>query len=170
MPPATFVALAPDPRDPSWRSGWDPLVDLAEPTSFQDLPQSVFLWRNFQAKVVFRVGGVDLSQSMSVPVSILDFVLMLHAAKAIVRREGRAETGLSDRSDQWWFSRHGGLVRVRVRGLLDRGWVEGSCPVAEFEQLVDVCLADALRLMFWEQPALRENTYLQTLARQTAEP
>ncbi|GIM96105.1 hypothetical protein Ato02nite_078980 [Paractinoplanes toevensis] len=168
MPPDTFVTFTPDPQDPSWRSGWDPMVDLAKPTAFRDLPQSVFLWRNFQVKVVFTVGGVDLSQSMGVPVSILDFVLMLQAVKVIVRREGRADIGLSDRGDQWSFSQHGELLRVRIRGLLDDGWVEGSCLVEEFEQLVDVCLADALRLMFWEQPALRQNTYLQTLVRQAA--
>lgn len=47
------------------------MIDLAEPTPFQDLTQSVFLWRYFQVKVVLRVGGVDLSQSMDVAVSIL---------------------------------------------------------------------------------------------------
>jgi hypothetical protein len=166
MPPDTFVTFTPDPHDPSWRRGWNPMIDLADPIPFQDLPQSVFLWRYFQVKVVFRVGGVDLSQSMAVPVSILDFVLMLQAARAIMRREGNADIGLSDRGDQWSFSRRGALVRVRIRGFLDKGWVEGSCPVEEFEQLVDICLADALRLLSWEQPALRENTYLQTLARQ----
>lgn len=144
------------------------MIDLADPIPFQDLPQSVFLWRYFQVKVVFRVGGVDLSQSMGVPVSILDFVLMLQAARASVRRDGTADIGLSDRGDQWWFSQHGGLVRVRIRGSLDQGWLEGSCPVEEFEQLTDICLADALRLLFWEQPALRGNTYLQALARQAA--
>ena len=166
MPPDTFVTFTPDPQDPSWRSGWDPMVHLEEPTSFQNLPQSVFLWRYFQVTVAFWVGGANLSQSMgSVPVSILDFVLMLRAAKATLRREGSAEFDLSDRGGRWWFSQHGELVSVRVRGALDKGWVEGSCPAEEFERLVDVCLADALRLMFWEQPELRQNTYLRTLAR-----
>jgi len=40
----------------------------------------------------------------SVPVSILDFALMLQAAKAMVRRTGGGEIGLSDRRAQWWFS------------------------------------------------------------------
>lgn len=167
MLPDTFVTFALDRQDPSWRGGWDPMIHLKEPTPFQDLPQSVFVWDYFQVTVVFRVGGVDLSQSMDgIPVSILDFVLMLQAARAMVRREGRAEIGLSDRGDRWWFSQRGELVSVRIRGALDRGWVEGTCPAEEFEQLVDICLADALRLMFWEQPALRQNTYLRTLTRQ----
>ncbi len=170
MPPDTFVTFTPDPQDPSWRNGWAPMTDLGDPTTFQDLPQSVFLWRHFQVKIAFRVGGVDLSQSMGVPVSILDFVLMLQAARAIMRREGKCDIALSDRGDQWWFSRDGDLVRVRIRGSLGKDWVEGSCPVEKFEQLVDGCLTDALRLMFAEQPALRENTYLRTLARQVAGP
>jgi hypothetical protein len=88
MPPDRFVTFTLHPQDPSWRSGWDPMVELAEPTRHQDLPQSVFVWRYFQVKVVFRAGGVDLSQSMRVAVSILEFVLMSQAAKATMRREG----------------------------------------------------------------------------------
>lgn len=166
MLPDTFVTFTPDPQDPSWRADWDPMVRLKEPTSFQDLPQSVFLWYYFQVRVTFRVGGVDLSQSMNgAPVSILDFVLMLQAAKAMVLRDGSAEIGLSDRGDHWWFTQHDDLVSVRTRGPSDKGEVRGSCPTEEFRQLVDICLADALRLMFWEQPALRQNSYLQTLVR-----
>jgi hypothetical protein len=111
-----------------------------------------------------------VSTSAKAPVSILDVVPMLEAAKAVLFRDGSAEIGLSDRGDQWWFTQHNELVSVHIRGPLDKGWVRGSCPTEEFSQLVDICLADALRLMFWEQPALRRNTYLQTLARPPSGP
>ncbi|MCO8270765.1 hypothetical protein M1L60_09175 [Actinoplanes sp. TRM 88003] len=62
-PPDTFVTFVPDERDPSWDGVWDPEVEL---------PPAVFLWRYFQVRVTFRMGGVDLSQSMdSIPVSVL---------------------------------------------------------------------------------------------------
>jgi len=32
MPPDTFITFIPDRQDPSWRSGWDPMVALAEQT------------------------------------------------------------------------------------------------------------------------------------------
>lgn len=56
-------------------------------------------------------------------------------------------------------------VLVRTRGPVDEGWIDGSCPAEAFEQLVDESLTDALRLMFCEQPELRRNRYLQSLAR-----
>jgi hypothetical protein len=167
--PDTFVAFTPDRQDPSWGRGWVPVNHCGEPTAVEDLPQSAFLWRNFQVSVVFKLGGVDFSQSMArVPVSLLDFVLMLQAARGTLRRHGTAVIGLSDRGDQWSFSTHGAVVRLRIRGVLDRGWIDGSCPVDVFDQLVDQSLADALKLMFREKPALRRNAYLRQLAGQEA--
>jgi hypothetical protein len=169
MPADTFVTFSLDRQDPSWRRDWVPADALSHPTPIEDLPQSAFLWTNFRVKVIFKLGGVDFSQSMTgVPVSILDFVLMLQAAKAIMRQQGTAEIDLSDRGDRWWFSRQRGLVWLRIRGGVDGGWINGSCPVEVFEQLVDVALADALRLLFWEQPELRRNNYLQSLAREAS--
>lgn len=77
-----FVTFTPARDDPSWSRGW-----ARTSAAIEDLPQSAFIWHNFRVSVVFKVGGVDLSKSMTgVPVSILDFALMLQAAKALVRR------------------------------------------------------------------------------------
>ncbi|MEV4642143.1 hypothetical protein AB0J80_32820 [Actinoplanes sp. NPDC049548] len=100
--------------------------------------------------------------------SILDFVLMLQAARTTMRRGGTSEIELSDRGDQWSFSRQRGTVWLRIRGGHDGRGINGSCPAEEFDQLVDQALADALRLLFWQQPALRRNKYLQSLTSQAA--
>ncbi|GAA2501045.1 hypothetical protein Ahu01nite_077830 [Winogradskya humida] len=69
--------------------------------------------------------------------SILDFVLMLQAARAILLREGTAEIGLSDRGDEWLFSEDGESVRLRTRGALGKRWMNGACPAESIHQLVD---------------------------------
>jgi hypothetical protein len=166
MAPQTFVAFTPDRDDPSWRQGWTSAIEMSSPLGIEELPQSAFVWHNFRVTVVFKVGGVDLSKSMTdVSVSILDFALMLQAAKAITRRTGTAQIGLSDRGDEWRFSLRDDMVRVRSRCGVGSGWIDGSCPAEVFEKLVDESLTDALRLIFWEQPALRRNKYLQSLTR-----
>jgi hypothetical protein len=163
MAPQTFVAFTPDRDDPSWSHGWTSDIEMSAPPGIEELPQSVFIWHDFRVTVVFKVDGVDLSKSMtSVSVSILDFALMLKPAKASMRRTGTAQVGLSDRGDEWWFSLRDDVVRVRSRCDIGEGWIDGSCPAGVFERLVDEALTDALRLIFWEQPALRRNKYLQS--------
>ncbi|MCA2216071.1 hypothetical protein [Jidongwangia harbinensis] len=164
MPAGTFVTFTPDRRDPSWSRTWVPADAHARPTAFEDLPRSAFQWTNFQVSIVFKLGGVDFSQSMTVvSVSLLDFVLMLQAAKAGMRHQATAQVSLSDRGEQWWFSRQRGVVWLRIRDRFDQAWINGSCPAEVFENLVDQCLSDALRLMCWEHPELRHNQYLQSL-------
>lgn len=68
-----------------------------------------------------------------VPVSILDFVLMLQAAKTMLRRDGSAEIGLSDRGDRWWFTQHDERVSVRIRGPLDQAGSKPARPHLPFE-------------------------------------
>jgi hypothetical protein len=102
MPADTFIAFSLDRQDPSWSRDWVPADDLSHPTPFEDLPQSAFIWTNFQVRVVCKLGGVNFSQGMTgVPVSILDFVLMLQAASAVMRRQGPVEILDPSPSPNW---------------------------------------------------------------------
>ncbi|GAA1026041.1 hypothetical protein GCM10009557_02270 [Virgisporangium ochraceum] len=173
--PETLLVFRPAARDPSWRPGWDPIIVGEQPVRLEDLGQSAFIWRNFRVQAEFRLGGADFSES-GVPVCVLDFALMLQAARAILREDGAAALELSDRVGEWVFDRQEGddRVRLRRRYRLRDGYryraADGSCPLEAFDGLVDRSLTDALSLIFSAQPALRRNPYLRRLAAESGHP
>jgi hypothetical protein len=139
----------------------------------EDLSQSAFIWFNFRAHVEFTLGGADFSES-GVPACVLDFVLMLQAARTQMRQEGAATLELSDRVGEWVFGLHDNRVRLRRRAKARDGYRyragDGSCALDAFDELVERSLIDALALIFSAQPALRRNPYLRGLAAEAGHP
>ncbi|MFD3536414.1 hypothetical protein [Streptomyces sp. NPDC058664] len=164
---APSLSFVPNPKDESWGPDWVPLDAFREPTVVEELTQSAFIWDNFKVDVSLRIGNGDFSDAAT-SVCVLDFVLMLHAAR-VTLREGRiAVFELSDRQDEWHFTREKGRIRLRTRYATREGWhfrpAEGHCLAGEFDSVVKQSLRDALALIFSRQPVTRQNPYLQALA------
>ncbi len=134
----------------------------------EELAQSAFLWWNFTADVTFTMGGADFSECAR-SVCVLDFVLMLHAARTMLREDALAVLELSDRQDEWHFTRDNDSLGLRTRHATREGWrfhsAEGRCQATQFDDLVDQSLTDALGLIFSLQPSTKRNPYLQGLSR-----
>ncbi|MDX2709949.1 hypothetical protein PV350_45255 [Streptomyces sp. PA03-6a] len=166
--PATpSLSLVPSAGDTSWGPEWVPLDAFREPTAVEELTRSAFIWDNFKVDVSLRIGNGDFSDTAT-SVCVLDFVLMLHAARVTLRKDGLAVFELSDRQDEWRFTRGKELIGLRTRYATREGWcfrpAEGHCPAGEFDSLVEQSLTDALALIFSRQPVTRRNPYLQALA------
>lgn len=133
----------------------------------EELPQSAFIWDNFKVDVSLRIGNGDFSDAAT-SVCALDFVLMLHTARVTLREGKHAVLELSDRQDEWHFTRDSELIGLRTRYATREGWhfrpAEGHCPTGEFNSLVEQALEDSLALIFSRQPVTRRNPYLQALA------
>jgi hypothetical protein len=166
MPNNTDLRFRPDGRDSAWSPDWTPVVFGDEPRQLESLPQPAFIWWNFMTYTEFWLGGVDFSERQT-PVCLLDFVLMLQAARTILRQEGTAAVDLSDRTEEWVFTTDSGRVRLRTRNRTRGGWDygpgDGSCLPEDFEKLVDQALVDALFLIQSAQPALRNNAFIRNL-------
>ncbi|MDX2818317.1 hypothetical protein PV410_38250 [Streptomyces sp. PA03-5A] len=166
--PATpSLGLVPSPGDTSWGPEWVPLDAFREPTVVEELTPSAFIRDNFKVDVSLRIGNGDFSDAAA-SVCVLDFVLMLHAARVTLREDGLAVFELSDRQGEWRFTRGKELMGLRTRYATREGWrfrpAEGRCPAGEFDSLVEQSLKDALALIFSKQPVTRRNPYLQALA------
>ncbi|MER5763898.1 hypothetical protein [Streptomyces sp. NPDC002082] len=159
--------FVPSPRDESWGPGWVPLNTCREPTVVEELTRPAFIWDNFKVDVSLRIGTGDFSDAAT-SVCVLDFVLMLQAARVTLREGRLAVFELSDRQDEWHFTRDNELIGLRTRYATREGWhfrtAEGHCPAGEFDSLVEQSLRDALALIFSRQPATGRNPYLQALA------
>ncbi|MFF2778936.1 hypothetical protein ACFVU3_29090 [Streptomyces sp. NPDC058052] len=166
-PTTPSLGFVPSAGDTSWGPEWAPLDVFREPTAVEELTQSAFLWDHFKVDVSLRIGSGDFSDAAA-SVCVLDFVLMLQAARVTLRDERLAVLELSDRQDEWHFTRDMGLVGLRTRYATRKGWhyrpAEGHCSAREFDSLVEHALGDALALIFSRQPATRRNPYLQNLA------
>ncbi|MCQ1582608.1 hypothetical protein [Streptomyces parvus] len=166
-PTTPSLSFVPSSGDKSWGPEWVPLDVFREPTAVEELPQSAFLWDNFKVDVSLRIGSGDFSKTAA-SVCVLDFVLMLQAARVTLRHERLAVLELSDRQDEWCFTRDEELVGLRTRYATREGWgfrpTEGHCSAREFDSLVERSLRGALALIFSRQPATRRNPYLHALA------
>ncbi|MFE5489036.1 hypothetical protein ACFQ7Z_03605 [Streptomyces virginiae] len=144
-----------------------PLDAFREPTVVEKLSQAAFIWDNFKVDVRLRIGNGDFSDAAT-SVCVLDFVLMLQAAMVTLREDRLAVFELSDRQDEWRFTRDKELIGLRTRYATREGWyfrpAEGHCLAREFDSLVEQSLRDALALIFSRQPVTRQNPYLQALA------
>ncbi|MFE3285526.1 hypothetical protein ACFXJJ_20750 [Streptomyces sp. NPDC059233] len=144
-----------------------PLDAFREPTVVEKLTQAAFIRDNFRVDVSLRIGNGDFSDAAT-SVCVLDFVLMLQAARVTLREDRLALFELSDRQDEWHFTRDQELIGLRTRYATREGWhfrpTEGHCLAREFDSLVEQSLRDALALIFSRQPVTRQNPYLQALA------
>ncbi|MFI8423572.1 hypothetical protein [Streptomyces sp. NPDC085479] len=161
------LRFVPDPSDESWGPEWVPLDAFCAPTVIEELTQAAFIWNTFKVDVSLRIGKGDFSEAAS-SVCVLDFVLMLQAARVTLRKDRLAVFELSDRQDEWHFTRDRELIGLRTRYATREGWhfrpAEGHCLAREFDSLVELSLRDALALIFSRQPVTRQNPYLQALA------
>ncbi len=130
------------------------------------LTRFAFIWDNCKVDVSLRIGEGDFSDAGD-SVCVLDFVLMLHAARVQLREEELTVLELSDRQGEWHFTREKGIIGLRTRYATREGWrfrpAEGRCPAGAFDRLVDRSLTDALALIFSRQPSTRRNPYLRAL-------
>ncbi|MGW0121878.1 hypothetical protein [Streptomyces sp. NPDC003327] len=144
-----------------------PLDAFREPTVVEELTQAAFIGDNFKVDVSLRIGNGDFSDAAT-SVCVLDFVLMLQAARVALREDRLAVSELSNRQGQWHFTRDEELIGLRTRYATRKGWhfrpAEGHCLAGEFDSLVEQSLRDALALIFSRQPVTRQNPYLQALA------
>ncbi|MFD4025827.1 hypothetical protein ACFWRV_20320 [Streptomyces sp. NPDC058576] len=144
-----------------------PLDALREPTVVEKLTQAAFIWDNFKVDVSLWIGSGDFSDAAT-SFCVLDFVLMLQAARVMLREDSLAVFELSDRQDEWHFTRDKDLIGLRTRYATREGWnfrpAEGHCLAREFDSLVEQSLRDALALIFSRQPVTQQNPYLQALA------
>ncbi|MFF2721084.1 hypothetical protein [Streptomyces sp. NPDC058011] len=133
----------------------------------EELTKSAFIRFNFKVDVSIRIGSGDFSY-VATSVCVLDFVLMLHAARVTLRKGRRAVFELSVRQDEWHFMRDKELSRSSTRYATREGWrfrsAEGHFLAGAFNNLVMQSLRDALALISSRQPATRRNPYLQILA------
>ncbi len=158
MSPETFIIFTPDRGDPSWSQDRVSVTGSSEVVAVEDLPQSAFIWRN-------------LGSTLGRPQQEHDQCAREHPRFCLDVAGGEGHGTPHRRWRDRAVGSAGPMVvldarqsgRVRARGPLDKGWIDGSCPAEMFDRLVDQSLTDALRLMFWEQPALRRNAYLQSL-------
>jgi hypothetical protein len=166
---ATSLTFTACERDPSWTPEWVPRDAHYDPTEVEKLGQAAFIWNNFKVDATLTVGGADFSGATRY-VCVLDLVLMLEAARTALRTDELVVQELSDRQDEWHFTRHDEHIAVRTRYATRDGWcfrpAEGNCTVTELDTLVEQALTDALGLIFSTQPATRRNPYLQGLASQ----
>ncbi|MGW0983597.1 hypothetical protein ACWD33_22570 [Streptomyces xiamenensis] len=77
-----------------------PLDAFREPTVVEELAQAAFIWENFKVDVSLRIGNGDFSNAAT-SVCVLDFVLMLQAARVTLRESRLAVFELSDRQGEW---------------------------------------------------------------------
>lgn len=161
------VGFSPASGDSSWTSAWVSSEVPYEQTPIEDLTQSAFLWGNFTVDVVFRIGSIDFGEHAR-GVAVLDFVLMLEAARRSAVTGDVVELELSDRQGLWCFAvGEAGVIEVCFQQAAKDGWRgagAGCCRLAEFEAGVDRALTTALELIFERQPVARGNRYLQRLA------
>ncbi|MFB7466205.1 hypothetical protein ACFCZ1_22395 [Streptomyces sp. NPDC056224] len=161
------LGFVPNPRDESWGREWVPLDAFREPTVVEELTQSAFIWDNFKVDVSLRIGNGDFSDAAT-SVCVLDFVLMLQAARVTLREGRLAVFELSDRQGEWHFTRDKEVIGLRTRYATREGWhfrpAEGHCLAGEFDSLVEQSLGDALTLIFSRQRVTRRNPYLKALA------
>ncbi|WP_424862974.1 hypothetical protein [Streptomyces sp. MMS24-I29] len=166
-PTTTSLSFAPSPCDKSWGPEWVPRDNLHRPTTAERLTQSEFIWDNFKVNATLKIGGADFSDAADF-VCALDFVLMLQAARVTLHENVLTVAELSDRQDEWHFTRNNDVICLRTRYATREGWrfrpAEGQCQISEFDNLVEQALSDALALIFSTQPATRRNPYLQGLA------
>lgn len=161
------IGFSPVPGDLSWGPAWVFREAPWEPAEIENLSQSAFLWHNFTVDVAFRVGAADLGEHVR-GVAVLDFVLMLHAARIALGADGAAEVELSDRQGLWCFAVHEGVVEVRFQQATRDGRRCGSaigrCGMEDFDAAVEQALVSALDMIFSRQPVTRRSRYLQGLA------
>ncbi|MFE7332940.1 hypothetical protein ACFU8W_50740 [Streptomyces sp. NPDC057565] len=166
-PTTPSLSFVPSPRDKSWGPEWVPLDAFHEPIVVEELTQSAFIWDNFKVDVSLMIGNGDFSDAAT-SVCVLDFVLMLQAARVTLREDKLAVLELSDRQGEWHFTRNKELIGLRTRYAARESWhfrpAEGHCPASEFDSLVEQSLGNALALIFSRQPVTRRNPYLQALA------
>jgi len=165
--PSVAISFSPVPEDPSWGPAWVPGEAPWEPAEIENLSQSAFLWHSFTVDVGFRVGAADFGERAH-GVAVLDFVLMLHAARIGLGADGAAEVELSDRQGLWCFAVREEAVEVRFQQATGDGWRTGSdvgrCSMEDFGDVVEQGLVTALDMIFSRQPVARRSRYLQGLA------
>src|SRR5687768_4345864 len=162
------IRFTPKPRDPSWTGEWTPKAPPHyEPVAVADLTQDDFLYEYFRVAVTFIVNDTDLSHAVH-DTCVIDFVLMLEAARRGLVEKGATEVQLSDYGDVWRFQREADIVRLTletfIAGLPVGGSTVGVCTFNEFSAAVPAAIAQAVALIFSVQPRARENPYLCSLA------
>jgi hypothetical protein len=162
------IAFTPHPRDPSWTAEWIPKAPPHyEPVAVADLTQDDFLYEYFRVAVTFVMGDADLSHMVR-NAFVIDFVLMLEAARRDLVEKRSAEVQLSDYGDVWRFRRDADVVRLTVEefdaGIPVGESAVGECTFEEFAAAVPAAIDQAVALIFSIQPRARENPYLRSLA------
>lgn len=163
------IEFTPVASEPAWGASW---VSVGPPdykaVAVRDLTKDVFIFKYFRVDVAFQVEGTDFSEQVAYVIA-LDFVFMLHFVRATLHARSEVVADLSDRQDEWCFSRDGDGISLHTRYAAVDGWHRRPgterCGLSEFDRAVDASLHDALELIFTRQPLARQNPYLAGLSR-----
>jgi hypothetical protein len=163
------IAFTPVAGDPAWGTSWVPASPPDfEPVAVRDLTKHDFIFEYFRVDVAFHVGDVDFSERAGY-VTVLDFLFMLHFARTTLHATSDAVVDLSDRQEEWCFSRAGDEISLHTRYAARDGWHHrpgvGHFGLSELDRAVDESLRHAIELIFTRQPRARQNPYLAGLDR-----